>query len=214
MGARDAAPHAWRIARSLYPRNDGPWFVEPAGVRRRMVCSKTGLPANPDCPATEEGRAIAGRSSPALCPVHVRDANGELVEREDPALSAFSGGRAGRLTIASPEEGAVFTMVPGPMRQQIVCKVHGNAQDGKLWWFLDGVPAGETVGPRRSCARREPAITRRRARRRTVFPPPSASASSPANEAGPASARRTYAMNVNSPLSGLPACTADRHEKV
>ena len=146
VGARDAAPHAWRIARALYPRNDGPWFVEPAGIRRRTVCSKTGLPANPDCPEKEEGRAIAGRSSPALCHVHVRDANGKLVVREDPVLAAFAGGRTGRLSIAAPENGAVFTLAPGPVRQQVVCKVHGNAQDGKLWWFLDGAPQGETVG--------------------------------------------------------------------
>ena len=146
VGARDAAPYAWRIARALYPRNDGPWFLEPAGIRRRRVCSRTGMSAGPDCPETEEGRAIAGRTSPALCPVHVRDANGNLVVRDDPALAAFSGGRADRLTIASPEQGATLTFVPGPVRQQIVCKVHGNSADGRLWWFLDGAPQGETRG--------------------------------------------------------------------
>ena len=146
VGARDAAPYAWRIARALHPRNDGPWFVEPAGIRRRTICSKTGLPANPDCPETGEGRAIVGRSSPALCPVHMRDANGNPIEREDPALSAFSGGRAEKLSIAAPEEGAVFTLSSSPIRQQIVCKVHGNSQSGRLWWFLDGVPQGETIG--------------------------------------------------------------------
>ena len=146
VGARDAAPHAWRIARALYPRNDGPWFVEPAGVIRRPICSKTGLPANPDCPQTEEGRAIKGRSSPLLCSVHSRDADGKVVEREDPALSAFRGGVASKLSIAAPEEGAVFTFAPGPINQRVVCKVHGNARDGRLWWFLDGVPQGETVG--------------------------------------------------------------------
>ena len=146
VGARDAAPHAWRIARALYPRNDGPWFVEPAGVIRRTICSKTGLPANPDCPQTEEGRAVKGRSSPALCPVHSRDANGKVVEREDPALAAFRGGAASKLVIAAPEEGAVFTLAPGPLKQRVVCKVHGNSQNGRLWWFLDGVPQGETAG--------------------------------------------------------------------
>ena len=146
VGARDAAPHAWRIARALYPRNDGPWFVEPAGVIRRTICSKTGLPANPDCPQTEEGRAIKGRSSNLLCPVHSRDADGKVVEREDPALAAFRGGAASKLAIAAPEEGAVFTIAPGPIVQRVVCKVHGNSRDGRLWWFLDGVPQGETVG--------------------------------------------------------------------
>ena len=37
VGAKAAAPVAWKIARSLYPRNSGPWFVEPADAMRRSV---------------------------------------------------------------------------------------------------------------------------------------------------------------------------------
>ena len=66
------------IARSLYRGNDGPWFVEPGEVTHRRVCSLTGLPANVDCPATEDGRALAGRSRAALCPVHCRDMDGNV----------------------------------------------------------------------------------------------------------------------------------------
>ncbi len=34
VGAKAAAPVAWSIARSLYPQNDGPWYVEPADAAR------------------------------------------------------------------------------------------------------------------------------------------------------------------------------------
>ena len=148
VGAKAAAPLAWRIARSLYPRNDGPWFVEPGEVTRRSVCSLTGLPANADCLATEEGRALAGRSRAALCPVHCRDLNGKVVERIDASLAAFSGrlAAAGSLAIVRPEDGAIFCRVPGGIRQQIVCQVAGNPDRSRLWWFVDGVPAGESVG--------------------------------------------------------------------
>jgi len=37
VGAKAAAPVAWKVARSLYPRSDGPWFVEPADAARRPV---------------------------------------------------------------------------------------------------------------------------------------------------------------------------------
>ena len=148
VGAKAAAPLAWRIARSLYPRQDGPWFVEPNEVTRRRVCSLTGLPANADCPATEVGRALAGRSRAALCPVHCRDLDGNVTERIDPSLAAFSGriAAAGALAIARPEDGATFRRVPGGIRQRIVCQVAGNPDGARLWWFVDGVPAGESLG--------------------------------------------------------------------
>ena len=37
VGALAAAPVAWRIARSLYPRDDAPWFEAPDGPRPRPV---------------------------------------------------------------------------------------------------------------------------------------------------------------------------------
>jgi len=133
VGARAAAPVAWRIARLLYPRNDGPWFVEPGDVVRRRVCSLTGLPASPDCPETEEGRAVLGRSSPALCAAHRRRADGTAAA---PARRP--------LAIVKPEDGAAFRLVPGGPEQRVVCQVGEN--DERLWWFVDGVFAGETSG--------------------------------------------------------------------
>ena len=148
VGAKAAAPVAWRIARGLYPRNDGPWFVEPGDVARRRVCALTGLPANPDCPVVEEGRFLKGRSAHALCPCHGRDADGNPVTRNDACLAAFSGlaGKTEKLSISKPENDATFCLVPGLPRQMIVCQVVGNVADGRLWWFVDGVPAGETRG--------------------------------------------------------------------
>jgi penicillin-binding protein 1C len=148
VGAKAAAPVAWKIARLLYPSGRGPWFVEPGDVKTRAVCALTGLPANPDCPKTEEGRFIAGHSSSALCEVHGRDADGRLVVRNDAYLAAFSGivGRTEKLSISKPENDATFCLVPGLPQQKVVCQVVGNVADGRLWWFVDGVPSGETVG--------------------------------------------------------------------
>ena len=148
VGAKAAAPLAWRIARSLYRGNDGPWFVEPGEVTHRRVCSLTGLPANADCPKTEDGRALAGRSRAALCSVHCRDLDGNVTEKLDAYLAAFSGraAAAGKLAISRPEEGATFCRVPGGIRQGIVCQVTGNPEGSKLWWFVDGAPAGESAG--------------------------------------------------------------------
>ena len=148
VGVKAAAPLAWRIARSLYPRHDGPWFVEPGEVTHRRVCSLTGLPANADCPATEDGRALAGRSRAALCSAHCRDLDGKVVERIDASLAAFSGriAAAGSLAIVRPEDGATFCRVPGGIRQRIVCQVAGNPERSRLWWFVDGAPAGESAG--------------------------------------------------------------------
>lgn len=47
VGAKAAAPQAWRIARALYPQNNGPWFVEPADVSRVRAATvpRSALPA-------------------------------------------------------------------------------------------------------------------------------------------------------------------------
>lgn len=50
VGARAAAPEAWKIARALYPQNDGPWFVEPEGVARAREAHASRPPAPPPPP--------------------------------------------------------------------------------------------------------------------------------------------------------------------
>ena len=135
VGARAAAPVAWTIARLLYPRNDGPWFAVPPDVATRRICRETGLPASPDCPETEEGRFVRGRSSPRLCDVHRRGPDGRPAPRS-----------AQELSLVRPEDGARFRRVPGSLDQRIVCQVGEVAPDTRLWWFVDGAPAGESTG--------------------------------------------------------------------
>ena len=91
---------------------------------------------------------MKGHSSPALCTLHRRGAGGEVVTRGDAYLRAFTGeaATAERLAIRTPQDNAEYFLVPGLAQQRIVCTVAGNVPDGTLWWFVDGVPAGETVG--------------------------------------------------------------------
>ena len=148
VGAVAAAPFAWELARGLYPGNEGPWFVKPPEVVTREICAESGFPAAPECPKREEGRALKGASSPALCTLHRRGAGGEVVTRGDAYLRAFTGEakQAERLAIRAPQDDAEFRLVPGLAQQRIVCTVVGNVPDGTLWWFVDGAPVGETVG--------------------------------------------------------------------
>ncbi len=135
VGAKAAAPVAWSVMRQLYPGGTGPWFEEPDGVVKCVVCKKTGLPASPDCPETEEGRAVRGRSSPRLCNVHRRGPDGKPIVESRPALA-----------LVKPEDGALFHLVAGSLEQRIVCQVGEVPPDVRLWWFIDGTPAGETSG--------------------------------------------------------------------
>ncbi len=66
----------------------------------------------------------------------------------DSFLAAFSGivGKAEKLAIAKPEDGAKFTLVPGSLKQKIICQAVGNPEGSRLWWFVDGASAGESVG--------------------------------------------------------------------
>ena len=148
VGAVAAAPFAWELARRLYPQNEGPWFVKPPEVVTREICAESGFPAAPECPKREEGRALQGASSPALCTLHRRGAGGEVVTRGDAYLRAFTGkaARAERLAIRAPQDDSEFHLVPGLAQQRIVCTVAGNVEGGALWWFVDGAPVGETVG--------------------------------------------------------------------
>ena len=141
VGAKAAAPVCWKIARLVYPQNDGPWFKRPDGIAEREVCTLTGKAASPDCPEREKDKSIAGRSSPELCGVHRRDANGKAVTVDGPG----AGGEP-PFRIVSPEDGAKFELVEGSLSQRIVFRVSGNADGSKLWWFVDGEAAGETAG--------------------------------------------------------------------
>lgn len=144
VGAKAAAPIAWTIARALYPQDNGPWFVRPDEVVLRPVCARSGLPANPCCPDGGREPVLRGRFSPLLCDRHRLDADGNVVERD----VAQGAGPARRLSILKPENHACFVLVPGLAQQRIVCQVSGNPENARLWWFVDGRPAGTTEGSR------------------------------------------------------------------
>ena len=137
VGAKAAAPLAWNLARALYPQNNGPWFSVPTNLITRQICSLTGMKANPDCPETETGRSIRGKSAAELCSAHSRDANGKLITREE---------KDAALSIIRPEDGAHIQLVKGMPQQKVVCRVAGNDESERLWWFVNGTPSGETLG--------------------------------------------------------------------
>lgn len=149
VGMLAAAPYAWELARALYPADNGPWYgAPPEEVVTRRVCSESGLPAGPDCPEGKQGRALRGRSSTSLCPIHQRGLDGEVVTKSDALIAAFQGTerKTRKLAIQKPENGAVFRLVGGVTNQKVVCRVVGNVEGGRLWWFVDDRNAGETRG--------------------------------------------------------------------
>lgn len=147
-GAKAAAPCAWRIARALAPRGAGTWFQTPPKVLRRRVCAVSGLPPNAVCPETVEGSLLEGRAEGRVCQVHRTGFNGKLETRFDPAVEAFFGraGAASALAIAFPADGATFRLDPAAPKREIACAAAGVPANAKVWWFLDGLPAGSTEG--------------------------------------------------------------------
>jgi penicillin-binding protein 1C len=138
VGAKAAAPLCWKIARQLYPQNNGPWYVRPGAVEEVEVCPVSGDIASQDCPKREKGDFISGVSSPRPCLIHRRGVDGNIVTLGERERGGFK--------ILSPESGAKFQLVGGTLRERIVFRTH-NVKDGEnLWWFVDGVQCGKTVG--------------------------------------------------------------------
>ncbi len=149
VGAEAAAPSAWQLARSLYPGENGPWFgAWPEEVVERQICAESGQPLGPDCPEAATARALRGHSSTTPCTLHVRGIDGEVARRGDAFVDAFRGAetKARKLAIQRPEDGAEFRLLPGLANQRVVCRVVGNVEGGRLWWFVDGCNVGETRG--------------------------------------------------------------------
>lgn len=148
VGAKAASPLAWRIARSLYPGAQGPWFSRADGISERKVCVLSGLTAGQDCKNCKMVPYIKLSASAELCPVHVRDFSGNVVERISPMMEAFLGriDKARSLAILQPVDGTEFKLVSGMSNQKIVCKVAGNPAGENLWWFCDSRLMGESEG--------------------------------------------------------------------
>jgi penicillin-binding protein 1C len=162
IGFEASAPLLDEIFKSIYPRGDSPRFSVPEGLKRREVCSITGLPPNHNCQDRRIGYYIPGLTPSMRCRVH--RSNGEkVVENWPRELADFlesedriprSGSaeeredkpkhRAG-LTIKSPLDGESFLKITGggPFRQMISLKASGG--DGRdIYWFVNGVSAGRT----------------------------------------------------------------------
>ena len=71
VGVQAAAPVAFEVFRELYRDRPWTWYEPPGDVERRRVCTVSGEPAGPDCPATRLAWRLRGRSRPP-CRVHRR----------------------------------------------------------------------------------------------------------------------------------------------
>ncbi|HRZ11852.1 MAG TPA: penicillin-binding protein 1C [Kiritimatiellia bacterium] len=134
VGVEAAAPVAWDIFRGLYPGGDGPWFVRPDGLKRRVVCAASGCPVGSQCGHGVEDWYIAGASLFAPCPVHGRPVAAPVVSaagRQHDAPDA--------LRITSPAAGTVYRQLDNwsGERQQIALRAGGGAGSGELHWFAD-----------------------------------------------------------------------------
>ena len=69
-GAEVAAPILFALFTALSGEKAHQWFVEPANLKTRLVCSLTGLPLSPHCPTSTSDAYIPGVSSVRKCHVH------------------------------------------------------------------------------------------------------------------------------------------------
>ena len=138
VGAKAAAPICWKIARQLYPQDNGPWYVKPQTIVEKELCALTGKIASQDCPKREKGDFILEVSSPRPCTAHRRGADGRIVTLDETQGGSFK--------ILSPENGANFQLVEGALRERIVFRTLNVKEKEELWWFVDGVQCGKTVG--------------------------------------------------------------------
>ncbi|MBP5510421.1 MAG: penicillin-binding protein 1C [Kiritimatiellae bacterium] len=155
VGAKVAAPVAWNIFRDLLRGKDPTWPVRPEGIGTRAVCSVSGFPPNGDCPGTREGLFLKRASSPRLCPVHRRDFEGKLETVWPPDVAAFlkergksdtTPAKESRLAILQPADRSVYKWLKGIPGQAVTVKPANVAPGERVWWYVDGIPHGETEG--------------------------------------------------------------------
>ncbi|MEA1927099.1 MAG: penicillin-binding protein 1C [Candidatus Auribacterota bacterium] len=162
IGFEVAAPLLNDIFRRIYPRGDSPRFDPPEGLKKREVCSITGLSPNHNCPARRMGYYIPGITPSETCRVHKYDGS-KVVESWPPALADFLESKSlnsrsvlakhkevelnhrTRLKIKSPLDGESFLRITGggSFRQMIPLKASGG-DGGDIYWFVNGVSIGRT----------------------------------------------------------------------
>lgn len=150
VGSRAAVPVAWDVLRRLYPDNQGPWFVRPAGVTSRKVCAVSGCVPGPHCTHRIDDWSIAKVSRHAACPVHRRGPEATWPV----AVASFLNRRGARprpepaaaVRILSPARGSVYRQVAAleSVSQQIALEAASDRAGEWLHWFVDDRPVGRS----------------------------------------------------------------------
>lgn len=154
VGAFAAAPVAWSVFRDIYPSGTSPWYSKPQEIVERQVCRASGQPASPICPEMTTGFAIRGKSSPTVCEVHRTELDGNVIEKWPDDVAAFLGQRTVNgvreaPVIAEPADQSVYRIIPGIPSQAIAAHAGKVTETEALWWFLDAVAIGTTLGSNR-----------------------------------------------------------------
>lgn len=72
VGAEVAAPILFALFNALEKPTDGNWFIQPAGVERRQVCSVSGMPLGEFCASTRDELYLPTISPHQTCTIHQR----------------------------------------------------------------------------------------------------------------------------------------------
>ncbi len=151
VGRKTATPIAWDLFRRLYPDNQGPWFVRPAGVERRIVCAASGRTPGPNCEHQIEDWCISKVSRYETCSLH-RDG----MEATWPvAVASYLNSRDHAKTerdlleticIRTPARGSVYRWIPElEVDAQRLALEAGSDRTGEiLHWFVDDRPVGKS----------------------------------------------------------------------
>ena len=153
-GLNAAAPVAWQVIRALYPSGDAPWFDPPATVKMRRVCAVSGQTSGPLCPKTVEDIYIDGTTLWTPCSVHVRDADGGVVEKWPPevqsglqAIGRTESVRETTLRIVAPSDGTRYKLFDGiDAAQTAVIRLSGVGEGESVYWFVNGRIVKTTAG--------------------------------------------------------------------
>ncbi len=153
-GLNAAAPVAWQVIRALYPSGDAPWFDRPASIRTRQVCAVSGQAASPLCAKTVEDVYIDGTTLWTPCTVHVRGADGAVVEQWPPqvqaglqAIGRSESVQETALRIVAPSDGTRYKFFDGiDAAQTAVVRVTGVGEGETVYWFVNGRMAKTTTG--------------------------------------------------------------------
>lgn len=126
VGGVNAAPIAFEIFRGLYPGGDGPWFTRPTDLKRRWVCSNTGMCPINSCANLVEDDYIPGVSPNACCHTH----ESRMVAAQQVIRPA----------IISPLAGQKYALLDGErvFRQEIPLQAQMGPSAKEIYWYING----------------------------------------------------------------------------